>query len=337
MAACSNAATRRDSNEEFDKAPSRTQAEETGNGMQHRGDSDNRIRKNSSDSSNRPEVLRLLLRQSAQDSSGTNRSRRQRLGIRVLLACQCVLLLLFGPATARLYGAEWPDEYRAGQFVCHADFPLAPIHNLIDSMPALQDDLVRLLDIDLSSQPIHVFLFEHKTTYHAYVKYHFPTAPARKALFIKERGLCMVFAYRGEDFEVDLRHESTHALLNAALPMVPLWLDEGLAEYFEVTASQRASGNPHMSLIKWGARFGQVPDLDALEELRGSSQMNRSEYRHAWAWVHFLLHGPPEAREELQHYLADIQALTPPGQLALRLRRRLPDLEARFAEHFKQW
>ena len=34
-------------------------------------------------------------------------------------------------------------------------------------------------------------------------------------------------------FEADLRHECTHALLHAALPYVPLWLDEGLASLYE--------------------------------------------------------------------------------------------------------
>jgi hypothetical protein len=65
--------------------------------------------------------------------------------------------------------------------------------------------------------------------------------------------------------------------------------------------------------------------------------MGRTQYRHAWAWTHFLLHGPPEAREELVRYLADIQALTPPGQLSRRLRHRIPDLERAFADHFRGW
>jgi hypothetical protein len=57
----------------------------------------------------------------------------------------------------------------------------------------------------------------------------------------------MVFAYRGEDFETDLRHECTHALLNAALPVVPLWLDEGLAEYFEVLPQSAIARKPASS------------------------------------------------------------------------------------------
>jgi hypothetical protein len=50
-----------------------------------------------------------------------------------------------------------------------------------------------------------------------------------------------------------------------------------------------------------------------------------------------MLHGPREAHEELARYLADIQALTPPGQLSQRIRHRLPNVERQFVEHFKDW
>ncbi len=169
-----------------------------------------------------------------------------------------------------------------------------------------------------------MFLFHDKSTYQGYLKQYFPDAPSRKALFVKERGLGMVFAYEGDQFEVDLRHECTHALLNAMLPVTPLWLDEGLAEYFEVTSQERADGNPHWKYVKWSAYLAQTPRLEDLEQTRDLSQMTRTRYRHAWAWVHFMLHGPPEARAELQHFLADIQALTPPGLLSDRLRGACP-------------
>ena len=85
----------------------------------------------------------------------------------------------------------------------------------------------------------------------------------------------MVFAYEGDEFEVDLRHECTHALLNAALPVTPLWLDEGLAEYFEVEAGQRAAGHPHQKYVKWNAYLGQTPSLEDLEQVREVNQMTR--------------------------------------------------------------
>ena len=73
------------------------------------------------------------------------------------------------------------------------------------------------------------------------------------------------------------------------------------------------------------------------EQARDLTEMGRARYRQAWAWVHFLLHGPPEGRDELRRFLADIQALTPPGKLEERLRRRMPDVERRFLTHFQNW
>ena len=44
----------------------------------------------------------------------------------------------------------------------------------------------------------------------------------------------------------------------------------------------------------------------SLEELTDVNQLGRREYREAWAWVHFCLEGPAEARQELQSYLHDL-------------------------------
>jgi hypothetical protein len=253
-------------------------------------------------------------------------------------ALRLALLMLLGATRpAPLPAAQWPDTYQAGQFFYHADFPLAEHHALLQSIPQMQQQMLHLLGIQPSQEPIFVFLFARRSTYQAYLQQYFPDAPSRKALFIKSRGPGMVFVYRGEDFEIDVRHECAHAILNAALPMVPLWLDEGLAEYFEIPAEQRRHGSPHQRALRWGARVGQVPRIEDLEQRSDLSEMGRSQYRSAWAWVHFMLHGPPAAREELRRYLQDIQALTPPGQLSRRLRARMPDLERQFAEHFRQW
>lgn len=232
---------------------------------------------------------------------------------------------------------RWPDERAAGPFICHADFSLEEHTGLLVEMSRLQRDLNRSLKIQAPTERIHLFLFRRKSTYQKYVKQYFPTVPTRRALFIKERGPGMVFAYRSDDFEEDVRHESTHALLHASLPLVPLWLDEGLAEYFEVVQQERAYGHSHLSSVRWAARFGQSPKIESLEQLRDLSEMGQTQYRHAWAWVHFMLHGPEEAKEELVRYLADIQAHTPPGHLSRRLRARLPRLEVQFREHFRNW
>lgn len=232
---------------------------------------------------------------------------------------------------------RWPDEHRAGAFLCHADFPLGAQRRLLEEMSKLQGDVIEALRIQPTDETIHIFLFRRQATYGDYVSTYFPDVPYRRALFIKERGPGMVFAYRNSQLGVDLRHESTHALLHTALPMVPLWLDEGLAEYFEVPSADRARGHPHLKGVAWGIRFGRSSRLEELERVGRLEDMGQSEYRQAWAWVHFMLHGSPVARDELVRYLRDIQARSPPGQLSQRLRNRLPDLDRRFAKHFTRW
>ena len=250
-----------------------------------------------------------------------------------LISC-CAVLSLGGEIRGQ---GAWPDERTAGPFVCHADFPLSSHVSLLREMEHLQQNLGEELSIKPPQEPIHMFLFDQKSTYQQYIQRYFPNVPFRQALFIKERGPGMVFAYRSQDFEVDLRHESTHALLHAALPMVPLWLDEGLAEYFEVRSESRARSHPHLSKVRWAARLGRVPAIQELEAIHTLSDMGQVEYRNSWAWVHFMFHGAAEAKGELVRYVSDIQSHTPPGKLSERLQQQLPDLERRFADHFRTW
>lgn len=229
---------------------------------------------------------------------------------------------------------RWPDERVVGPFVFHADFSLQEYRQLLGEMADLQKHLVDLLEIKASKETIHLYLFARQTTYKGYVKQYFPQAPNRRALFVKGRGPGIVLVYRNRDFQIDLRHESTHAILHSTLPRVPLWLDEGLAEYFEVSPSRRAIENPHHGAIQRRARDGSLGRMESLEAIGDINKMGQKEYQQAWAWVHFMLHGPPAAREELVRYLHDLESRTSAGRLSERLRRRIPNLQQRFTEHF---
>lgn len=230
---------------------------------------------------------------------------------------------------------RWPDERQAGPFLCHADFSLAEQQPLLDELSLLRQDLQSVLGAPASDETVHLFLFQARPTYQDYIKQYFPRVPYRRALFIKARGPGMVFAFQGPDFDVDVRHECTHALLHTWLADVPLWLDEGLAEYFEVPRDKRTAHNPHHAVVSAMVRAGQLPRLDELEAIDSLDRLGRDEYRDAWAWVHFMLHGPREAHDELDRYLADLEGGGESGQLSDRLRRRLPDLQRRLAEHFR--
>jgi hypothetical protein len=255
------------------------------------------------------------------------------------MSCACLGVLMFRAAGGgtMVEAADWADSRVVGPIVCRADFSLAGMEPVLKDLASLQTDLVNLLDVPTAKEPIELYLFHDKATYAGYLNRYLPNVPYRRALYVKNRGPGRVFAYWSPELDVDLRHECIHALLHASLPVVPLWLDEGLAQYFEAPAPQRVAGHPHMDSIRRSVRWNGVPSLEALEKKANVSEMGQTEYRDSWAWVHFMLLGPREAHEELKGFLADIHHGTPPGQLSARIQRRLPQSHEQFSEHFQHW
>lgn len=253
----------------------------------------------------------------------------------VAIALLAVCAMLGRPRHCAAQG--WTDTRVSGPFVCRAEFPLAGIEDLLKELAQLQTDLAWCLAVPLATEPIDLYFFRDEQTYRLHLQQHLPNVPYRRALYVNIGGRGMVLAYRSRQFEVDVRHECTHALLHAVLPEVPLWLDEGLAEFFELPPAKRAYDNPYLGNIRWSVRLGKVPQLENLEKKRDLSAMRRTEYRDAWAWVHFMLFGSREAHAELVAFLKDIRTGLPPGLLSGRLQQRLPQPQRHLAAHFKRW
>lgn len=252
-------------------------------------------------------------------------------------ACSLGVGVLLALGASRAVEAQgWPDERSAGRFHCHADFPLDGLGPLLQDLGVLQQDLIAELGVPAADEDVHLYLFRSDRTYSSYLRRHFPRVPYRPALYIKHNGPGMVFVHQGAELSIDARHEGTHALLHAALPMVPLWLDEGLAEYFEAPRDQRRLGSEHLAEVRRVLRWTRPRPIEELEAERSLEQMKPHDYRDSWAWVHFMLHGPPEAKQELQSYLGDIARLQVPGDLSRRLRQRVPQLEQAFVAHFRR-
>ena len=261
--------------------------------------------------------------------------------MRLRADAKTALLVLLGLAAATPRPATavpvWVDQRQVGPFVVQATFDLTAHQHLLDELPKLELELRRVLALRPCSEPIQLVLLASEREHRAYLAERYPDAPYRRALFVKQDGRSTVFAYRHRELAVDLRHECTHALLHADLAMLPLWLDEGLAEYFEASAEERAFDHPHLASVRWRLRLRRVSDLEKLEAKRELQDMGLADYRTAWAWVHFMLHGPRPASEALWSYLADIRRGEPPGLLSDRLEASLPGVEGRVATHFRGW
>jgi hypothetical protein len=258
---------------------------------------------------------------------------------RRFLAFLVTAVALHGGAASESSCAEplWLDHRSHGPFQLHATFPLESLTPFFNELSSLELELQRTLALPPAGHPIDVYLFDDEDSYRTTLENLYPRVPYRRALYVQRSGQGSVYAFWQPDLAVDLRHECTHALLHANLPMVPLWLDEGLAEYFEMPESQRAFEHPHLSKLRWNLRFGMVRSIESLEACDGLDDMEGEEYRFSWAWVHFMLHGPLPAHRALVHYLHDIERGDPPGKLSERLRAAMPDLETQMAKHFKNW
>ena len=230
----------------------------------------------------------------------------------------------------------WPDELAVGPFRYHADYKLSADERLLRHIAGLHRELPSELDIKEGNDLIHVYLFSRQSTYEKYLARYFENVPKRRALFIKQGGPGMVFAYRSRDFATDVRHETTHAVLHNSLPTVPLWIDEGLAEYFEVSRDDRISKNPHMRKVIRDVHRHRLPSLAKLERITELDKMGVTEYRDAFAWMHFSLHGPETARKVLRTHLGEIAQRRPPGRFADRIRHSMPDVEYQFFAHFRR-
>jgi hypothetical protein len=232
--------------------------------------------------------------------------------------------------------AQWAEERELGPYLIRSEFPLRDVHELVQDLGELQQDLEETLRLECQPTAIQIHLFNSRRSYNDYVKIRVPEGVNRQALYVPGTDAGRVYAYRQRDLDTDVRHETTHALLHTALPYVPIWIDEGLAEYFEMPASRRAKGHSHSKELRDAIHHQRWrPNIRGLEAKRKLLDMDGKDYRDAWGIVHFLLHGPPEARKALDLYFEEIQSGEPPTPLSQRLRDRIPNLDQVIIDHLK--
>jgi hypothetical protein len=227
------------------------------------------------------------------------------------------------------------NTIRSDQLLIVSDIKLPRDHPLIADLKALRRQVSEELELPLGSKPVVVYLFSNEKEYEQYLHAAFPGYPPRRAYFIQTPGKELaVYSWWGDRIQEDLRHEYTHGLLHASLESVPLWLDEGLAEYFEVSGARPGGLNvEHAQLMAAAVQNGWRPDLDRLERLEQVEQMQRTQYCEAWGWVHFMLHASPDTRQVLLNYLHELRTDPNPGSLHERLKMENPDVDLRLLSY----
>jgi hypothetical protein len=262
----------------------------------------------------------------------------------VLAGCNQLPLFPSPDRTVRepVPGLPSKHSFPVSQFVFVSDFEVQ--HNLpiFKELSNLRERVYSELRLPPSSTKVLVYLFEDEERYQRFMRAKYPELPKRRAFFLAQpRRLggsddLLVYTYWGDRLQQDLRHELTHAILHSVLKDVPLWLDEGLAEFFEIPASWRDVNPSHLDQLRQpGVRF----DLARLEQLTDVQQMTPAEYREAWAWTHLMLRstkdakGAKDAKSALLSYLRELRTNPQPGPLRPRLAAVLQMPEVALEQH----
>lgn len=233
-----------------------------------------------------------------------------------------------GPEKAKL-----PSRYevRVAPVLFFTDFKVHSDLPMFAELAKMRDRIQAELKLPPTTETIRVYLFETEQAYKRYLRQKYPELYKldRRAFFVAERrGMGMgedllVFTYDSKRLVQDLRHELTHALLHGVIREVPQWLDEGLAEYFELPPGKENVNAEHVERLRADLLNRKVRlSLSRLERLQEVHQMHPAEYRESWAWVYLMLRGgKPEAKQVLLQYLHQLRVGKHPGDLAPRLEK----------------
>lgn len=110
-------------------------------------------------------------------------------------------------------------------------------------------------------------------------------------------------------------HEYVHYFVRHNFPGVPLWFNEGLAEYYSTFAVQEGVvhvGRPVKRHVRWLKRDPEFSLSGLLEVTRQSAEYHEGQkagrfYATSWALVHYLLSGGAERADQIADFLFALQ------------------------------
>lgn len=176
-----------------------------------------------------------------------------------------------------------------------------------------------------SPVPTYIFVFRDAASFQPYERI-YNGRPLDSGGYFLSRQLANYVAINGNqhgDERLVIYHEYLHYVMHNNYAALPLWLHEGLAEYystFQVGKNEARIGLPVPEHILWLRQHSLIPlaTLFAVDER--SPEYNESSrrgafYAESWALVHYLISGSPERRRQASEYLRLAQAGTPPDKI----------------------
>ena len=172
-------------------------------------------------------------------------------------------------------------------------------------------------DLELVSPvPTWIYVFKSTSSFAPYRLFHDGRPQPAEGFFVTHPygNYVAVNADPRRDATRLIYHEYLHHVLANNYPDLPLWLNEGLAEYystFEVVGGEAKIGAPILLHALWLHDNALIPLSQLVEMDTSSRDYNEGSrrgvfYAESWALVHYLLNGRPERLAQTVRYLRDL-------------------------------
>lgn len=209
---------------------------------------------------------------------------------------------------------EW-IELRTASFTLFSSAGEKDTRRLGADLERLRDALAQISPgLALSSPyPTYIFIFKNADSFRPYQRL-YNGKPLDSGGYFLSRELANYVAINGDqrgDERDIVYHEYLHYVLRNSYTSLPLWLNEGLAEYystFEVGEAEARIGKPIPEHVLWLRRNPPIPLTTLFAVDQDSPEYNETSrrgafYAQSWALVHYLLSGSPERRRQASEYL----------------------------------
>src|SRR5258708_4588742 len=161
----------------------------------------------------------------------------------------------------------------------------------------------------ISPCPTYVYVFKDRFAFAPY-RFHFQGKRVELAGYVLGRPWGNYIAIDGDprtDALHSVRHEYVHYLLHNNYARLPLWLDEGLAEFygtFRMVDGEARVGEPIVEHIAWLRENQLIPLRQLFAIDHGSKDYHEGIrqgvfYTESWALTHYLILGNPARHPQM--------------------------------------
>jgi tetratricopeptide (TPR) repeat protein len=172
-----------------------------------------------------------------------------------------------------------------------------------------------------SPLPTRVYIFGDRRTFEQYCQASIGRSDNLSGVFLSSReGNHVLIDANAAGVDRVVFHELTHYFLrNTVSSHVPLWFNEGLAEFYSTFNARRNNvevGVPVAEHLAWLHKQSLIPLKDLFAITHESKEYNEGNrqgvfYAESWALVHYLMIGNPARREQLGTYVGLIASGKP--------------------------